>query len=111
VFAGLGYTPPLDEGDAKGVTLAGGVRAFTPGIKHRGFLELSVSQLAIEKFCFDDCHRHYGPGLQAGYQFVSRGGFTLFASVGLGVLIDAPPGEDEVAGMAGLGLGYTWRKQ
>ena len=110
VFAGLGYTPQEDEGDAKGITFAAGARAFTPGIKHRGFLELSVSQLAIEQFCFDACHRHYGPGLQAGYQFVSRGGFTLFVSGGVGLLFDPPPGEDSVGGMAGIGLGYTWRR-
>jgi hypothetical protein len=111
-FAGLGYTPSGDVGDEKGtgIAVAGGLRAFTPGIKHRGFLELSVSQLAIERECFDACHRHYGPGIQAGYQFVSRGGFTLFASLGLGVLFSAPIGYDRWGGMAGLGMGYTWRR-
>ena len=111
VFAGLGYTPEVDEGDAHGVAVAGGVRAFTPGIKHRGFLELAVSQLAIQKFCFDDCRRFYGPGLQVGYQFVSRGGFTLVGSVGVGFILDPPPGAHTAELTSGIGLGYTWRKQ
>jgi len=110
LFLGAGYTPAADEGDAKGAAFATGIRGFTPGIKHRGFLELSISQVAVQQFCFDACHRYYGPGLQAGYQFVSRGGFTLMLSAGIGVLFDPRPGDDRVGGLGGIGLGYTWRR-
>ena len=110
VFGGLGYTPELEDGDASGITVAAGVRGYTPGDKHRGFLELSVSQLAIEQFCYDACHRYYGPGLQAGYQFVSRGGFTLGISLGLGYAPGVSDGLSSVGALAGLGLGYTWRR-
>ena len=47
-FVGLGYTPSVDEGDPSGPTFAIGLRGFTTGIKHRGFLALSLSQLATE---------------------------------------------------------------
>src|SRR3954471_23295979 len=47
-FVGLGYTPPIDTGDPSGPTFSVGLRAFTPGISHRGFLALSVSQLAVQ---------------------------------------------------------------
>ena len=42
-FVGLGYTPGIDQGDPSGPTFALGVRGFTTGVKHRGFLALSVS--------------------------------------------------------------------
>lgn len=109
-FAGLGYTLAVDEGDASGVTGAVGARGYTPGRKHRGFLELSVSQLTVEQACFDACRRKYGPGVQAGYQFVTRGGFTLLASVGLGYAPGMPEGDDKVSVMGGFGLGYSWRR-
>jgi hypothetical protein len=110
LFGGLGYTPAGDAGDASGVTVAAGGRAYTPGKKHRGFLEVSVSQLAVQQFCFDRCRRFYGPGIQAGYQFVTRGGFSLLASLGLGVAPGVGEGESKVGGMAGIGLGYTWHR-
>lgn len=108
VFGGLGYTPAVDAGDASGVTVAAGGRLYTPGRKHRGFLEVSVSQLAVEQSCFDSCSRFYGPGLQAGYQFVTRGGFSLLASLGLGYAPGVRDGDGNVVGMVGFGLGYTW---
>ena len=106
LFGGIGYTPELDDG-ASGATFAAGLRGYTPGFKHRGFLELSVSQLVIQQDCLPDCGRWYGPGLQAGYQFATRGGFTLLFSLGIGY---APGAPDEVGAMGGLGLGYTWRR-
>jgi hypothetical protein len=101
LFAGLGYTLEVDEGDPSGATFALGARGFTPGLKHRGFLELSISQIAVRSDFFGDGDRFYGPGAQAGYQFVSRGGFTLMASLGAG----------HAHALAGLGLGYTWRSR
>ena len=110
LFAGLGYLPEEDPGDANGVGVAAGLRGFTPGVKHRGFLELSVSELFVQKGCFDACERRYGPGLQAGWHFVTRGGFTLWLSGGVGVSFSTPEGSESVAAMGGLGLGYTWRR-
>ena len=109
-FIGIGYTPEIDPGDPSGPTFAAGVRGFTPGYKHRGFLELSVSQLALVIGPPEEQRRLYGPGLQAGYQFASAGGFTAMLSLGLGYAADVPEGESKVGGMGGLSLGYTWRR-
>lgn len=109
-FLGLGYTPSLDQGDASGLTFALGVRGFTTGVKHRGFLALSVSQLFAENGPTEDRSRLYGPGVEAGYQFASRGGFTVMLGVGAGYAPGMPEGESAVASMIELGLGYTWRR-
>jgi hypothetical protein len=61
-FVGLGYTPEVDEGDPSGPTFAIGLRGFTPGIKHRGFLALSLSQLALESGFVENPRRFYGAG-------------------------------------------------
>jgi hypothetical protein len=107
-FGGIGYLPRENAADAGGVSLAAGMRLFTTAQTHRGFVEVAVSALAIDLNCFDDCHFHYGPGAQVGYQFVSRRGLTALASVGVGF---APGLEDgKIALLAGLGLGYTWRR-
>lgn len=110
-FLGAGYTPSLDQGDPSGLTFAAGIRGFTAGVKHRAFLALSVSQIFIESGFTANPRRLYGPGLEVGYQFVSRGGFTLMASLGVGVAPGVPEGESEVGGLLGLGLGYTWRRE
>ena len=110
LFVGLGYTPEIDAGDPSGPTFAVGVRGFTPGYKHRGFLEFSVSQLVIVSGPSEERRRLYGPGLQAGYQYASAGGFTFMISLGLGYASDVPAGESEVGGMGGVSLGYTWRR-
>ena len=110
VFGGIGYVIEEDEGDYSGLGVAAGIRGFTPGLKHRGFLELSVSPLFLEQNCFDSCNLRYGPGISAGWHFVTRGGFSLWLSGGVGVSFDPPPGESSVAPMGGIGLGYTWRR-
>jgi hypothetical protein len=109
VFLGFGYTPSLERGDPTGPTFAGGLRTFTSGAKHRAYVEGSVSQLLVEPGALDGS-RLYGPGLQGGYQFVSRGGFTLMASVGVGYALGAPRGVGPWASQVGLGVGYTWRR-
>ena len=109
-FVGLGYTPAVDEGDPSGPTFAIGLRGFTPGIKHRGFLALSLSQLALESGFVENPRRFYGPGLEAGYHYVARGGFTFMVSLGLGWAPGVPEGEKEVGEVLALGLGYTWRR-
>ena len=125
-FGGVGYLPEFDPGDASGLTLAAGVRGFTPGTKHRGFIELSFSVVAIQQPVFalvldatgtvgflvlvEDGKKRYGPGIQAGYQYVAAGGFTFLASVGVGyAILDDPFVSDRVFGLMALGLGYTWR--
>jgi hypothetical protein len=109
-FLGLGYTPSLDQGDASGATFAAGFRGYTTGVKHRGFLALSVSQLFTENGPTNDRRRLYGPGLEAGYQFASGGGFTVMLGVGAGYAPGMPEGESAVGSMIELGLGYTWRR-
>ena len=108
-FVGLGYTPSIDPGDPSGPTFAVGLRGFTAGIRHRGFLALSLSQLAVESG-FENSRRLYGPGLEAGYQYASLGGFTFMASLGLGYAPGASEGQKEVGEVLALGLGYTWRR-
>ena len=126
-FGGVGYLPEIDPGDPSGITLAAGVRGFTPGAKHRGFIELSLSVVAIQQPVFalvldatgrfanlvlvEDGKKRYGPGIQVGYHYVGGGGFTFLASVGVGYAIglDDPFGSDRVDALLALGLGYTWR--
>jgi hypothetical protein len=109
LFLGMGYTPSVDAGYATGPTFAGGIRTFTNGVKHRVFVEGSLSQLLVESTLGGNS-RYYGPGLQAGYQFVSGGGFTLMASAGAGRALGIAHGIDPWAMQVGLSLGYTWRR-
>ena len=109
-FLGLGYTPSIDSGDPAGLTPALGLRGYTGGVKHRGFLALSVSQLLVESGFSEDGSRLYGPGLEAGYQFASRGGFTVMLGAGVGYAPGVPDGESGVASMIEVGFGYTWRR-
>jgi hypothetical protein len=90
-FLGFGYTPSIDQ-------------------EHRGFLALCVSQLFVESGFTEDPSRLYGPGVEAGYQFASRGGFTFMIGPGLGYAPGVPEGESEVGSMIELGFGYTWRR-
>ena len=110
VFGGLGYTPSVDAFDPEGVTLAAGVRGYTAGLKHRGFAEASLCQVGILS---DPEHpsRFYGPCAQLGYQFASRGGFTVLLSVGVGYAVGAMAHLNRGQGLAGFGLGYTWRRR
>jgi hypothetical protein len=109
-FAGLGYTPSVDTFDPEGVTLAAGVRGYTVGLKHRGFAEASVCQVGTLS---DPEHprRFYGPCGQLGYQFASRGGFTLLLSLGVGYALGAQGFRNRTQGLLGFGLGYTWRRR
>jgi len=111
IFVGLGYTPSLDQGDPTGPTFAAGIRSFTSGTKHRAFVEGSVSQLLVETRALGEGSRLYGPGVQGGYQFVSTGGFTFMASLGVGYALAVRDGIDPWAGQVGLSAGYTWRRQ
>jgi hypothetical protein len=114
VFGGMGYSPQIDPDDPSGISGAGGVRVFTSGRRHRAFLEVSVSELATETLTSGGVvvlkSRLYGPGVQVGYQYVSPRGITSLASVGMGVPIGAES-KTRAALAAGLGLGYTWRRE
>ena len=110
IVAGLGYTPHMERGEPDGPTFAAGLRSFTSGVKHRLFLEASASQLVTTSEGALSGGRYYGPGLQFGYQFVSRGGFTLMTSLGLGYALGVPRTLDPWATQVGVGLGYTWRR-
>jgi hypothetical protein len=109
-FLGLGYTPSIDSGDPSGATFALGLRGYTAGVKHRGVLALSLSQLFVESGGGEAGRRLYGPGLEAGYQFASRGGFTVMLGAGVGYAPGVPEGESAVGSMIELGFGYTWRR-
>jgi hypothetical protein len=113
-FGGVGYTPEIDQGDPTGLTVAAGVRAYTLGIKHRGFVELSLSQVAIlsRPAFFGGGERYYGPGIQVGYQYVRAGGFTFVVSGGVGYALDVDEvvTASSVGPLLNLGLGYTWRR-
>jgi hypothetical protein len=110
VFTGVGYTPSIDDYPS-GPTFAAGMRGYTGGYRHRGFLELSVSQLVLFRgFDGEDPRRLYGPGVQVGYQYAAAGGFTAMVSAGVGYAPTVPEGESEVGFMGGLSFGYTWRK-
>lgn len=111
VFGGVGYLPASDAGDTSGPGFAVGLRAFTSGARHRGFLEISLLPIAYDLACFDDCQSHYGPAVQGGYEFIRRDGLTFLASYGIGYALGVPSGTDAVNRVIlAVGLGYTWRR-
>jgi hypothetical protein len=110
-FVGAGYTPSTDQDEPSGPTFAAGLRGYTAGFRHRGFLEASVSQIFTQTHAVEPGRRLYGPGLAAGYQYAARGGFTLMTSLGLGYAPGVEGGYTKVGMLANLGLGYTWRRR
>jgi hypothetical protein len=120
-FAGVGYTYEIEDGEdddvvsASGGGAAGGLRVYTDGRIHRGFLEAAYSPLGLETapigFPKDELRLMYGPSLQAGWQMTRPGGFTLVLAAGVG----RARGNDFVDGftdaVAFLGLGKTWRRK
>ena len=111
---GLGFLPNTATTPAGGVGVAAAVRGFTAGIKHRGFLELSVSPLELEwtevptlpiGVVFTDVTNHYGPGLSVGYHYTAAGGFTVWVAGGVGYAV----GPGNVAPLGAVAVGYTWR--
>ena len=112
-FGGLGLTPSQVDEEIGGLTFATGIRGYTGGYRHRAFLELSLSEVAIKTYFWPshrDDERVYGPGLQAGYQFAAYGGFTVNASVGVGYGLSDNPTGSRFQPLLGLGFGYTWRR-
>jgi hypothetical protein len=106
-FAGLGYAPDFpDRTYGAGTAGALGVRGYTRGLVHRGFMEVSVSQLAVDSTPGRGVHHQYGPGWQIGYQFVSRRGITFHVSYGAGRISKS---HQEL--MGGVGIGFTWKRR
>ena len=117
-FGGLGYNREVDGRSPSGPAYALGLRGFTDGANHRGFLELSYSLVLTRSTAAViqdggssrlqvEGDELYGPGVQVGYQYAADGGFTVLLSAGAGYGI----GDDgsDIAGIGGIGLGYTWR--
>lgn len=88
---------------------AGALRGYTPGHRHRGFLELSVSLLDLRWTqvgnTFTNVMHDYGLGLVAGYHYTASGGFTLLVGAGAGWA----PGPNTIEVMGEFGIGYCWR--
>ncbi|MFL5532075.1 MAG: hypothetical protein ACJ8BC_08890 [Gemmatimonadales bacterium] len=102
---GLGFWPT--GCDQATFSAAGALRGFAGGRRHRAFLELSYSLIAISCAVFsDDIERHYGPGLSLGYRYIGSDGFTFTAAGGIG----DPSGDSGSEAIILLGLGYTWRR-
>ena len=106
-----GVHTSTDQDEPSGPTFAAGLRGYTAGFRHRGFLEASVSQIFTQTHAVEPGRRLYGPGLAAGYQYAARGGFTLMTSLGLGYAPGVEGGYTKVGMLANLGLGYTWRRR
>ena len=114
-FGGFGFMPNLlnDEGN----TAAGaiGIRAFTPGMRHRGLVELSVSALSNETrstFGGDRVEKSvgYGPGVALGYQFIGDSGLTVLLSGGVALAGEgSDPEGSRVRPTVGMGVGLTVR--
>ena len=112
VFAGVGYVlpDPDDESLPKGTVLTGGGRAFTSGLRHRGFVELSCGPLARVLDSVDgDGRLLHGPSLMLGYQHVANSGLTLLAAGGVGHARCAEQDDSLWSFELRLGVGYTWR--
>ena len=103
--AGLGYWPDGSVCDSGTLSGAGALRGFV-GNRHRGFLEVSYSLLAVSCFLAGGIDHHYGPGLSLGYRYTGSDGFTFTAAGGIGDV----PGEFGTEGLILLSLGYTWQR-
>lgn len=113
-FVGLGYIPDgwRDHG-VSGPTAAVGVRIYKgDSPRNRSFLQLGFSEVSPERQIAGpdkepaelEGEVFYGPTLDAGLRFVSRGGFTAIITAGLGVGL--PDGF--LSYRISYGAGYTW---
>jgi hypothetical protein len=115
LFGAGGYMPSSNDGrGASGFGMAGGVRLFTAGRRHRGFVEASVSPAGVEVAAEGSGLKGdglvYGPGVSLGYQFVGKGGTTVMASGGIAYGISGEV-EHQAYPLVTFALGYTWRAQ
>jgi len=113
-FAGLGYAFAAESDHPEGPAVAAGLRRFTDGPTHRGYLGLAIARLATSASHFQgelvERGQHYGPAALVGYQYTADRGFTVLAGLGVGY---APglggDGGDPITPTLELGFGYTWR--
>ena len=113
IFAGVGYL--FDTYDGRGATGAGvaaGLRAYSGGLKHRVFGEVSFSPVAVEVAPQGSGLRgqaiSYGPGASVGYNLVTHGGFTLSLSAGTGRAVTGPSNVHGTEFLSSVALGHTW---
>jgi hypothetical protein len=107
-MGGPACDPPQPSGPAVRARVSTGTAAaFRNCDRRRGE---PLSQLFVESGPLGSSRRLYGPGVQAGYQFVAGGGFTMMASLGLGYAPGVSRPVDGWAGLLGLAAGYTWRR-
>jgi hypothetical protein len=109
VFASAGH--PLG-GNAGAPSLAGaaGLRAFSGGQRHRRFLELSVSPLAILAANRVFIEQFYGPGASVGYEYTALEGLAFAASLGGGLVLQPHGGVDRIQPLLTFSVGRTWRR-
>jgi hypothetical protein len=86
------------------------LRAFSHGQRHRGFLELSVSPLAILAANRVFLEQFYGPGASIGYEYTATEGLEFAASLGGGVVLQPRGGIDRIQPLLTLCVGRTWRR-
>ncbi len=107
---GGGFVPATTDGNPQTGALAAAVRGYAGGSRHRGFVEASVSLVAVSWTRAGgqllDFQRHYGPGLSFGYQYTAMGGFSVVAGAGAGWAF----GANRLEPIGSLGFGYTWRR-
>lgn len=108
-FASAGH--PLG-GNAGAPSLAGaaGLRVFSRGQRHRRFMELSVSPLAILAANRVFIEQFYGPGASVGYEYTALEGLAFAASLGGGVVLQPRGGVDRIQPLLTLSVGRTWRR-
>jgi hypothetical protein len=67
-------------------------------------------RIGIEKpgYVYPCGRRLYGPGVQVGYEYLTRRGLTFVGSLGIGCALGLGGYTSPLQPMVGLGLGYTW---
>jgi len=115
LFGGGGYIPHTHDGrGAAGMAAAGGLRAYTHGLVHRGYFEISFTPVAVELAPegseLPGQSISYGPGVSIGYSLVKQSGFTLTLSIGVGQAITGPESVHGTQALSSLTIGHTWRR-
>jgi hypothetical protein len=109
VLGAVGYMPTLG---ASGIGAGVGLRAFTPGQRHRNFAEVAFSALGTAFGSGPSTTEDrvlYGPSVSVGYQFLASSGFTAALSAGVGLEL-ASPDESRVVHTLQIAVGHTRRR-
>lgn len=102
-FGAIGYVPHVSASDGRMAT-AGGLRAYTAGLRHRLYLEGAVAPLIADE-TLASAMIPFGPALALGYTYASASGFTVTLSRGIGWA----PSRQRIVPVGNFALGYTWR--